>query len=185
MCKRGKLEQYQIFWVWASKGWIQSSPTQVCRWVMRASGIDFQTHKTFSTNLFFAEYARLRCKKEIAGKAENCCFFFEGQSRKLLYNQFTQDDEFVSYWCGWKTFIRMQANVFWAVMHEPRWVNGCHLIFYRNCCASAMLIRMICTKYSLNHKIYRCLRQLKFILEYRHIFELTKPLSIARQARQQ
>ena len=36
-----------------------------------------------------------------------------GQSRKLLYNQFTKDFAFVSDCCGWKVFICMRANIFW------------------------------------------------------------------------
>ena len=36
---------------------------------------------------------------------------------------------------------------------------------------------MACAKYSLNHKFYHRLRQLKFIREYRDIFELAKPLN--------
>ena len=52
-----------------------------------------------------------------------------------------------------------------------------YLLFYRNHCASVMLTRMVCAKYSLKYKLYQNLRQLKFIREYRDIFELTKPLN--------
>ena len=58
---------------------------QVCRWLMGASDIDFQTHKTFSANLFFAERTSLKYKKidifrhclNIAGKAENWKLFWD------------------------------------------------------------------------------------------------------------
>ena len=54
-------------------------PMQVCRSPMGASGIDFQTHKTFSANLCFAECTSLKCKNGgFSALPQNC-----GKSRKL------------------------------------------------------------------------------------------------------
>ena len=90
-----------------------------------------------------------------------------GQSRKLLHNQFAQDFASVSACRRGRTFISMQANVFWHLCTSS--ANRMDIIFfYRNHCASAMLMRMVCAKHSLNHKIYQRLRQIMFVREYRY-----------------
>ena len=73
--------------------WINSSPVQVCWWLMGVSGIGFQTHKTFSAKLLFAGCTSLKYKKEIfghclniAGKAENGGNCFGAKSKITLYS---------------------------------------------------------------------------------------------------
>ena len=123
----GEVGSTPNFWVWASKRWINSSPMQVFWCLMWSSGIDFQTHKTFSGKFVFAECTSLRCIKQRffqdsfgffgvvsklreKSKTVEC---FGRQCCKLLYNWFAHDFAFVSDCCRGMTFICMQAYVFW------------------------------------------------------------------------
>ena len=75
---------------------------QICWWLMEASGIDFQTHKSFLAKLLFAECTSLKCKNaeflvlpQHCGEKAKTVEIVLGQSQKLFYNQFVQDFAFV------------------------------------------------------------------------------------------
>ena len=64
---------------------------------------------------------------ELREKSKNVGLVW-GQYRKLLYNQFALDFTFVYDCFGWKTFICIQANVFWHLCTKSgKWMD---VIFY-------------------------------------------------------
>ena len=150
---------------------------------MGASVIDFQMHKIFSENLLFAECISSKYKKwrfsalpQHCGKRQKQWKLFWGKAENyFIINLLKFLRLFLPAVVGGPSFAWKQMFPgIYARAQESEWI---WILFNQNHWASAMLTIMVCTKYILKHRFHQRVRRLNFIREYRHLFELTKPLN--------
>ena len=114
---------------------------QVCWWLMGASDIHFQTHKTFFASLFFAECTSLKYQKngdfsalhQHCGNPKTVEFFWGKAEIYSIMNLLRILRLFLLAVVGGSSFAC--GLMFSGIYAELGSVNLCDLLFYRDHCA--------------------------------------------------